>query len=354
MKHDDIRKLLGGYATNTLSDEERKALFEAALEDQSIFDALQQEEALKELLRDQTARADIRAALATPAAEPWWLRRWVWAGALAAAALVILAVVTLRPFARSRPIEIASTNAPAPSVALEQPPAAQPSQPASNPVPNPLPARKLARDRGALVERASPATAGSLAAPSAPEPIAPAASAPVAAPSSPPVPAPAVPPAIAPRARIASQALGIGGANPSGLFAPNSAATANSRTATGLRYSLVERDAAGVDTPVSSADLKPGDVVRIRASAGTAGNLALFEQDAAGGLRQVFPGPAAQALVAANSSVTLDWPIVIQNERETFRLTWSPAESEDAKASASLKKLTPATQAIDIQIGPAH
>ena len=31
MSRDDIRKLLGGYATDTLSEEERRTLFEAAL-----------------------------------------------------------------------------------------------------------------------------------------------------------------------------------------------------------------------------------------------------------------------------------------------------------------------------------
>ncbi len=40
MTQDEIRRLLGGYATNTLTDGERTALFEAALEDQELFDAL--------------------------------------------------------------------------------------------------------------------------------------------------------------------------------------------------------------------------------------------------------------------------------------------------------------------------
>ena len=43
----DLEKLIGGYATNTLTESERKLLFEAALEDQELFDALQQEQALK-------------------------------------------------------------------------------------------------------------------------------------------------------------------------------------------------------------------------------------------------------------------------------------------------------------------
>ena len=52
MKRDDIDKLLGGYATGTLTAEEREALFAAALEDQQLFEALAGEEPLRELLQD--------------------------------------------------------------------------------------------------------------------------------------------------------------------------------------------------------------------------------------------------------------------------------------------------------------
>ena len=41
MTQDEIRKLLGGYATNELSADERRILFEAALEDQELFNALE-------------------------------------------------------------------------------------------------------------------------------------------------------------------------------------------------------------------------------------------------------------------------------------------------------------------------
>ena len=39
MNREDIQKLLGGYATGTLTPEEQQALFSAALEDQELFDA---------------------------------------------------------------------------------------------------------------------------------------------------------------------------------------------------------------------------------------------------------------------------------------------------------------------------
>ena len=52
MNRDDIQKLLGGYATRTLTPDEQQALFEAALDDQQLFDALAREQALRDLLRD--------------------------------------------------------------------------------------------------------------------------------------------------------------------------------------------------------------------------------------------------------------------------------------------------------------
>lgn len=55
--------LLGGYATNTLTDEEKRQLYEAALNDQALFDALADEEALKVMLADPEARRRILASL---------------------------------------------------------------------------------------------------------------------------------------------------------------------------------------------------------------------------------------------------------------------------------------------------
>ncbi len=67
MTSEEIRKLLGGYATNTLTESERKALFEAALDDQELFNALQEEETLKDTLADPVTRAQVRQALDQPA-----------------------------------------------------------------------------------------------------------------------------------------------------------------------------------------------------------------------------------------------------------------------------------------------
>src|ERR1700686_5762816 len=90
MTSDQARKLLGGYATNSLTEAERNALFEAALDDQELFDALQQEEALKELLADPASRNQIQQALIeAPVPRPataWWSRAWLWGGLAGAVA----------------------------------------------------------------------------------------------------------------------------------------------------------------------------------------------------------------------------------------------------------------------------
>lgn len=59
----DARKLLGGYATGTLTEEERQALFAAALEDQELFNALAEEETLRQYLGDPQFRNDLQEAI---------------------------------------------------------------------------------------------------------------------------------------------------------------------------------------------------------------------------------------------------------------------------------------------------
>lgn len=63
---DDTRNLLGGYATGTLSEQERLALFEAALQDQELFEALAGEQAVHDLLQNPSARASVLRATEAP------------------------------------------------------------------------------------------------------------------------------------------------------------------------------------------------------------------------------------------------------------------------------------------------
>src|SRR5260370_39835877 len=59
MKDEDIQNLLGGFATETLTDRERELLFTAALKNQELFDALAAEQALQELLSDPASRRQL-------------------------------------------------------------------------------------------------------------------------------------------------------------------------------------------------------------------------------------------------------------------------------------------------------
>lgn len=145
MKRDDIRKLLGGYATGTLTGKERQALYEAALDDQQLFDALADEEALRQLLADPDYRRELAAELAT--AQPsagekiaaWWRRPLTLALGGAVAALVVVAVILYPRFQPEAPVEIAQMRqetAPPPAELRKAPAkkkvAAEPPAPAAS------------------------------------------------------------------------------------------------------------------------------------------------------------------------------------------------------------------------------
>jgi hypothetical protein len=91
MTPEEARKLLGGYATGTLTEAEEQALFAAALEDQSLFDELAREQSLRDLLRDPAAKSHLLAALDEPRQSWWW--SWKPAAVLAMAGVAAVAVV---------------------------------------------------------------------------------------------------------------------------------------------------------------------------------------------------------------------------------------------------------------------
>jgi len=118
MTQDEIRKLLGGYATNELSAEERRVLFEAALEDQALFNALENEDALRELLEDPLSREQLREALGSPIARRrrtnFWSRRWLIGVAIPAMVAVIVILIMNRanaPRLIAPPVQTASDGA---------------------------------------------------------------------------------------------------------------------------------------------------------------------------------------------------------------------------------------------------
>jgi hypothetical protein len=63
MSLEEIRKLIGGYAPGTLTPDERRALMEAALVDQELFDELARDQVLKGLLDDPFARGQLLGKL---------------------------------------------------------------------------------------------------------------------------------------------------------------------------------------------------------------------------------------------------------------------------------------------------
>ncbi len=133
MRPEDVRKLLGGYAAGTLTSQERRALFEAALSDQDLFNELAREQPLKELLEDPRARRELLSAVSeqpSPARKHagWFGRPMFWAAVGSAAAVVVLVGIFLRtgePPAKQQPVLVARREAaPAPQIeSAPQPPA---------------------------------------------------------------------------------------------------------------------------------------------------------------------------------------------------------------------------------------
>src|ERR1700683_2227249 len=106
MSRQEIQKLLGGYATDTLSEAERSALFAAGIEDQELFDALAKEQALRDVRQDPSARQQLIVALGPAPARHWlrWLRQpAVLAMAGGMAAPLIVARLLPRPTNPARP-----------------------------------------------------------------------------------------------------------------------------------------------------------------------------------------------------------------------------------------------------------
>ncbi|MGB9457008.1 MAG: hypothetical protein WCB12_13250 [Bryobacteraceae bacterium] len=158
MSREDIARLLGGYATGTLTPEEQRALFAAALEDQALFDELAREQALRDVLRDPAARGQVLAALED---HPRRYRRfgsWMMRPAALAAAvaclLLLASVAVWRPWRGNqapKPV-IVATALPqeAPPVPLPQAFVEQKTAPA---------ARALTKARPPATSRTAPAAA---------------------------------------------------------------------------------------------------------------------------------------------------------------------------------------------------
>ena len=171
MKREDLDKLIGGYATGSLTPEERDALLSAAIEDQQLFNQLMAEEPLREVLAEPAARDRLLGVL-DAAPEPWHgrVRKWLGRpGGLAAAAIAAALVIAATVYVEYEPWR------PRPAVLTElrhadkpfEPPAAAQPEAATEPLPPPprLAPAPAQKDISEMAERAPAAPAPALAAP---------------------------------------------------------------------------------------------------------------------------------------------------------------------------------------------
>jgi hypothetical protein len=139
MANDDIKDLIGRYATGALTAEEQKRLFHAALDDQDLFNEIAQEQDIKQLIAEPGARGRLIHALAPPPRKT----AWIFGVAATAALTVVIALVLLRP--KPAPSTVAIVKNPpvaaetaAPSAPPGEAATAPKSLAASQPAPAPL------------------------------------------------------------------------------------------------------------------------------------------------------------------------------------------------------------------------
>lgn len=120
MTRDEARKLLGGYATGSLTESEKAALMAAALDDQELFEELAGEQEVKEILEEPGARERLLGALDPEPAPAWWSRPWPWtAGAVTVAIAIMIVVVQRTPLPPTQ--EVAQVVKPAEPVTIPAP-----------------------------------------------------------------------------------------------------------------------------------------------------------------------------------------------------------------------------------------
>jgi hypothetical protein len=171
MTREEAQKLLGGYATGSLTEEQRKFLFDAALDDQDLFDELAREHELKQILDEPGARARLIAALAPP--RPRFSRVWIGSAATAAIAACAFGGWILLRAPKPAPVaEIAQVDSVKPI------PAPAPPPPAPAEVPKQAVLKKAAPRKARSTPTPQPSNqvqvTASAAAPVAPAPAAPA------------------------------------------------------------------------------------------------------------------------------------------------------------------------------------
>ena len=106
----DPKRLLGGYATDTLTDAERRELLRAALDDQELFDAVLEEDGLRELLETPGARQEVLEALEQTTRwqrlRSWLVRPATFADLAVLATVLVVGVVAFRVFEGAEPSDV--------------------------------------------------------------------------------------------------------------------------------------------------------------------------------------------------------------------------------------------------------
>ena len=169
MPEHDLEKLLGGFAADTLTPEEKQTLYTAALQDQQLFNALADEQTFKELLADPDVRRRLLASLEQNSASgaggslSWldWFRRpsgLAFAGGLAATALAVVLGVRIYQDSLRQAAQPVATEEAKPASQPAMPQAVEPQAKAKkNVVPAiDLPKKDTLIDKLAKRERSAP------------------------------------------------------------------------------------------------------------------------------------------------------------------------------------------------------
>ena len=311
---EDVRKLLGGYATGTLSEEEKQALYAAALSDDELFAALADEQALKDMLDDGAVRAQLLQATENPrfsitgALREWFERPK--SKALAGTAAVLLVLIGVRAVYETKPTGPGSSSSEVAELrrlpSAPEPPA---NRTQSAPEQQPERAKRQERETKPNVRKEGDSAQGEI-------PLSPAPPSPAQAPPPPPkaevaesvvvtrssasaggaggavaglgsAAAPEISAAPPPAARAATLARReLRSADEARLATTPPAPAAMQTAAAGpferaagtttvpLRYELLRRDAAGAFQPVPiDHEFADGDVIRVRVNSTQTGTV---------------------------------------------------------------------------------
>jgi hypothetical protein len=114
-------KLIGGWVAGTLTESERSVLLRASLENQALFDAMADEEGMREVLADPAVRRELAAMLQPRRTDGFWQRLFK-PGPMAAFGTAVLAMMAF--FVMRRPALEERALAPASAVLKNEAPAA--------------------------------------------------------------------------------------------------------------------------------------------------------------------------------------------------------------------------------------